>query len=304
MDSAMEGILPIYKPAGMTSHDVVAKARKLLNIRRIGHTGTLDPQVTGVLPLCVGRATRLVEYIQELPKEYKAVMVFGFATDTEDTTGAIVAKQEIVDLSKEQLLHTIQQFVGEIEQIPPMYSAVKVNGKRLYELAREGKMIERKSRKAFIYDISIDELKLNLECPEVSFHVTCSKGTYIRTLCVDIGRALNVPSVMKKLIRTRTGHFTLEDCVTLEQLEALCEAGQAHSVLIPADQGIKHFPSITVNEVEANRLYNGLQISVNEAAFSSNNQLVRAYENSGVFMGVFQFLAEQRRIVPIKVFRS
>lgn len=201
----LEGILPVWKPAGFTSHDVVAKARGILGIKRIGHTGTLDPQVTGVLPLCIGRATRMVEYIQDLPKEYEAFLRIGLSTDTEDMTGTVLEEVSQVTLDEMKVREVLHSFVGEIEQVPPMFSAVKIDGKRLYELAREGKEVERKSRKVTIHKLEILHMDLHQKHPEIQFRVSCSKGTYIRTLCVDIGKALGYPAVMKSLIRTSTG---------------------------------------------------------------------------------------------------
>lgn len=194
-----EGVLPVYKPAGFTSHDVVAKMRGILKMKRIGHTGTLDPQVTGVLPLCLGRATRVVEYLQELPKEYEATLRLGIATDTEDITGEITDQVDQVEVSSEDVKQVLEQFVGKISQVPPMYSAVKVDGKRLYELARQGKTVERKSREVTIHELELTGLTIKEGYPEISFRVLCSKGTYIRTLCVDIGKTLGYPSTMVEL---------------------------------------------------------------------------------------------------------
>lgn len=197
-----EGVLPVYKPAGFTSHDVVAKMRGILKMKRIGHTGTLDPQVTGVLPLCLGRATRVVEYLQELPKEYEATLRLGIATDTEDITGEIIDRADLVEVTPEEVEQVLGQFVGKIAQVPPMYSAVKVDGKRLYELARQGKTVERKSREVTIHELELKKLTSKDGYPEISFRVLCSKGTYIRTLCVDIGKELGYPSTMVELTRT------------------------------------------------------------------------------------------------------
>ncbi|UUZ85968.1 tRNA pseudouridine(55) synthase TruB [Paenibacillus sp. P26] len=223
----LEGILPIWKPKGFTSHDVVAKVRRILKIKRIGHTGTLDPQVTGVLPLCIGRATRLVEYIQDLPKAYEAELILGFSTDTEDLGGTVTERQERVKelLTADRVEAALAGFTGVIEQVPPMYSAVKVDGKRLYELAREGTVIERKARKVTIYAIELLQSDWSSDYPRVRFRVQCSKGTYIRTLCVDIGRSLGVPAVMGELVRISTGNIGPESCLTLEQVEELQRAG-------------------------------------------------------------------------------
>ena len=210
--SDLEGVLAVYKPAGFTSHDVVAKARRILGMKRIGHTGTLDPQVTGVLPLCLGKATRVVEYIQELPKEYVATLRLGLSSDTEDLTGTITESVDEVHVSEEEVLAVLTSFKGIISQVPPMYSAVKIDGKRLYELAREGKTVERKSREVEIYEIEMTDMTWNDNYPDITFRVLCSKGTYIRTLCVDIGRALGLPGVMVKLERTMSAGISASHC--------------------------------------------------------------------------------------------
>ncbi|MFD2670055.1 tRNA pseudouridine(55) synthase TruB [Marinicrinis sediminis] len=299
----VEGIIPIYKAAGMTSHDVVARARRILGTRRIGHTGTLDPQVTGVLPLCIGRATRMVEYIQELPKEYEAEMILGFATDTEDVTGKVIAKSDKpVVIEEAAILRALTEMEGQIEQTPPMYSAVKVDGKRLYELAREGKTVERKVRKAWIYQIEL--LSYDAACaePRLKFRVRCSKGTYIRTLCVDIGKSLGVPAVMSELVRTRTGPFTTADCVTLEQLEQHVQSDQLASCLLPPDQGVVHFPSAHVDQQTAERLCDGLRKPITNHEGWPVDQLVRVYGPADTFIGIFR-LDSSSRLSPVKVFR-
>ena len=221
----MDGILAVWKPAGWTSHDVVAKVRRLLRTKRIGHAGTLDPQVTGVLPLCIGRATRVVEYVQERPKAYEAVLKFGIATDTEDLTGTVISEVSSVQINESDIRRVLESFIGEIDQTPPMYSAVQVGGKRLYELAREGQVIERQSRRVTIYELELLELNLDQSHPTIRFTVQCSKGTYIRTLCVDIGKALGVPAVMAELKRTMSGGFTEEQCFTLQEIEQLQDSG-------------------------------------------------------------------------------
>lgn len=236
----MDGILAVWKPEGWTSHDVVAKVRRVLKMKRIGHTGTLDPMVTGVLPLCLGRATRVVEYVQERPKSYEAVLQLGIATDTEDITGTVIARQSPISVTEEDVRHTLSQFIGEIDQVPPMYSAVKVDGKRLYELAREGKTVERKSRKVTIHQIDLIDTQLDLDLPQISFSVVCSKGTYIRTLCVDIGKALGVPATMAHLTRTMSGGITKESCLTLEQIEQLQQSGELSGHIISADEAVTH----------------------------------------------------------------
>jgi tRNA pseudouridine55 synthase len=294
-----EGILPVYKPAGMTSHDVVSKVRRLISERRIGHTGTLDPQVTGVLPLCIGRATRLVEYIQDLPKQYEAELTVGISTDTEDRTGAITAAVDFVSLTEHQIRSVMQSFVGEVDQTPPMYSAVKVAGKRLYELAREGIEVERKSRKVQIYNIELLELKLNQNNPAIRFRVECSKGTYIRTLCVDIGRELNYPAHMSDLVRTGTGFITLDQCLTFDEIAMRVDDGTFSQALIPADQGIKHLPVVTLDEIETNHAVNGRAIPFPNGTGSS---IYRTYRFDGKFLGIFRYEHELAVLKPEKVF--
>lgn len=241
--SELEGVLAVYKPAGFTSHDVVAKTRRLLGMKRIGHAGTLDPQVTGVLPLCLGRATRIVEYIQELPKEYIATLRLGMSSDTEDLTGTVTETADDIRVTEEEVKRTLESFRRIISQTPPMYSAVKVGGKRLYELAREGKTVERKSRQVEIYEIEMSDMVWNGRFPDITFRVLCSKGTYIRTLCVDIGRALGLPGVMVKLERTMSAGIRADRCLSLEEIGERRANGTLQEYLIPADEAIRHLPA-------------------------------------------------------------
>ncbi|WP_028550470.1 tRNA pseudouridine(55) synthase TruB [Paenibacillus sp. UNC451MF] len=305
-NEALEGILPIWKPVGFTSHDVVAKARRILRIKRIGHTGTLDPQVTGVLPLCIGRATRLVEYIQELPKEYEATLKIGLATDTEDASGQVIEQVDQVHLTEEQVRKTLHSFVGEIEQVPPMYSAVKVDGKRLYELARQGVEVERKSRKVTIYSIEILETNLEMNHPEIRFRVRCSKGTYIRTLCVDVGKALGYPAVMSQLVRTSTGSIGQEQCLTLEQLELLQQQGGLSDKLIPAETALAHMPTVRLSEGQTRKALLGQKLTLTpseQTALMDAAELNYAvYSESSRFVGIFQWDRDKRELQPVKVF--
>lgn len=243
----MDGILPIYKQAGMTSFQIIAQARKLLRTQKIGHTGTLDPAVEGVLPLCIGSATRVAEYFLEMPKEYLAELTLGIATDTEDQTGKVIQEKSAAHLTQEDIQRTMARFVGTIEQIPPMYSAVHYEGKRLYDLARAGEAVERKPRLAIIYSLTpTDFYGLSTPHPRVEFAVACSKGTYIRTLCADIGKALGVGGHMSKLVRTKSGPFTLNEAVTLDQLAALLAAGKPLPLYPP--QQVLPFPIVTVRD--------------------------------------------------------
>jgi tRNA pseudouridine55 synthase len=300
----LEGVLPVIKPVDFTSHDVVAKVRGILGIRRIGHTGTLDPKVTGVLPLCIGRATRVVEYIQDLPKQYEAELTIGLATDTEDMTGNVIEQAELVNLSMSDIEQVFAKFLGVIDQVPPMYSAIKVDGQRLYDLARQGQVIERKSRKVEIYELEIKSVNLELAHPRIRFRVKCSKGTYIRTLCVDIGQALGYPAVMSELVRTATGPILLADCLTLEELADLAKRGAVASRMIPTDAAITHLPSCHVSDLEALHAMQGKTIyppSLFTEAYM-DQEVVRLYSPDERFLGIFRWHADRLSFTPEKVF--
>ena len=213
----IHGVLNVYKEKGYTSHDVVAKLRGIVKQKKIGHTGTLDPDAEGVLPVCFGKATKLCDLLTDKDKTYQAVLLLGQVTDTQDTSGQVLEKHSTEDLTNEKVENVIRSFEGEYDQIPPMYSALKVNGKKLYELAREGKEVERKARRITIHEIRILEINL----PEVKLEVTCSKGTYIRTLCHDIGQKLGCGGCMKELLRTRVERFGLEDSIRLGEIAQL-----------------------------------------------------------------------------------
>ncbi|RUS46315.1 tRNA pseudouridine(55) synthase TruB [Cohnella sp. AR92] len=298
-----EGVLGIWKPAGWTSHDVVAKARRILGVKRIGHTGTLDPSVTGVLPICVGRATRMVEYLQEMSKTYEATLRFGIATDTEDADGNVVETADASHLTAEQISEAVLSFVGDIEQIPPMVSALKVDGKRLYELAREGVTVERKPRPVTIHEIEILHIEGNGPYPEVRFSVRCSKGTYIRTLCVDIGRKLGVPAVMASLIRTASAGLTRENCVTLEDLAELKRQGDLSARFLPADEMLA-FPRTVAPEREAVFALQGKTLAGSSLLPPPDREgLWRIYRSGdGVFLGLFDSDPARGTVRPIKVF--
>ncbi|MCM3782913.1 tRNA pseudouridine(55) synthase TruB [Neobacillus mesonae] len=298
-----EGILPVYKPAGFTSHDVVAKMRGILKMKRIGHTGTLDPQVTGVLPLCLGRATRVVEYLQELPKEYEATLRLGIATDTEDITGEITARAEDVQVTREEVERVLIKFIGTISQVPPMYSAVKVNGKRLYELAREGKTVERKSREVTIHELELKGMDVVDGYPEISFRVLCSKGTYIRTLCVDIGEALGYPSTMVELTRTMSAGIPLGRCLKIEEIQDCVMEGTLPSYLIPTDQSIWNMPAHTLKEGHEKSVFQGKKLPDKLISPEINKEgLIRLYSAEEQFLGIFDWTAESGIITPVKVF--
>ena len=223
----LHGVVPVNKPAGLTSHDVVNRIRRLSRQKKVGHTGTLDPAVKGVLPICLGQATRIAEYIQSLPKRYWGTLTLGAATDTQDHTGRVTEEQPVSPLDPEQIDRVFRRFIGEIEQVPPMYSAVKVDGKRLYEWARQGREIKRSSRRVTVYSLERTGIEGG-EQPRIHFDVRCSKGTYVRTLCVDLGKELGYPAHMSRLVRTESGPFTLEEAFTLDRLERVAarESGE------------------------------------------------------------------------------
>ncbi|MDB4868521.1 MAG: truB [Cohnella sp.] len=301
--SSVEGVLAIWKPAGWTSHDVVAKARGILRVRRIGHTGTLDPSVTGVLPLCVGRATRFVEYLQEMPKTYETTLRFGIATDTEDLDGTVTDEADASFLTENRIRAAVLSFVGDIDQVPPMVSAVKVNGKRLYELAREGVTVERKPRRVTIHSIEIWDIDTGTTHPEIRFSVRCSKGTYIRTLCVDIGRSLGVPAVMASLIRTESAGLGPQDCVTLEQIPGLMAAGSLGGRLRSADRLLAHIPQTIAGMPEAEHALQGKTLSINGLQpMPDTDGLWRLYRSDGAFLGLFESEAASGVLRAVKVF--
>ena len=223
----MDGVLNIYKEAGWTSFDVVAKMRGILKIKKIGHTGTLDPAATGVLPVCIGKGTKKVESFMADDKVYRTVMLLGVTTDSQDMTGEILTRTE-VNLTEQDVREAIESFIGGYDQIPPMYSAKKVGGRKLVDMARKGIEVERKPRFVNIMDIGIDDMSL----PRVTMTVTCSKGTYIRTLCHDIGQKLGCGVAMESLIRTRVGRFKIEDAVTLDDLQKLADEDRLEEVVI------------------------------------------------------------------------
>lgn len=264
----MDGILPLWKEKGMTSFDCVFKVRRLLQTKKVGHSGTLDPEVDGVLPICVGKATKVVEYLLESNKVYQGEICLGIATETEDAHGEIVKQEEIISpFTIEEIDAMMETFKGEIIQIPPMYSAVKVNGKRLYEYARKGETVERPERRVKIYEFKRTSTPVYDEASKTqkwSFEVSCSKGTYVRTLAVDLGEKLGVPAHMSQLTRIKSGPFVSEQCVTLSQLEALVEQNQAQSVLRPLEEVFETYPRVDVPEEFITKVKNGAILTIAE----------------------------------------
>lgn len=253
----MDGIINVYKEAGFTSHDVVAKLRGVLGQKKIGHTGTLDPMATGVLPVCCGKATKVCELLADRDKTYQAVCQLGIVTDTQDITGAVLEENSVKNITEEDVAQAVASFLGESTQLPPMYSAIKVNGKKLYELAREGKTVERNPRPIKISQIDI--LQMNLEEHIFSMEVTCSKGTYIRTLCHDIGQKLGVGAALQNLVRTRVGNFMIGDALTIDEVEHIyCEDREAFFRQVsPVDSLFEGYAKVKVKEACVQKLSNG-----------------------------------------------
>lgn len=303
------GIINVYKEKGFTSHDVVAKLRGICKQKKIGHTGTLDPEAVGVLPVCLGSATKLCDMLTDKTKEYVAVLKLGVVTDTQDLTGTIL-EEHPVTVTEEQIRETIFSFQGDQLQIPPMYSALKVNGKKLYELAREGKEVERAARPITIHEIEI----LKEELPEITIRVSCSKGTYIRTLCHDIGQALLCGGAMASLTRTRVGSFQIGQAYPLAKLQQLSDEGRLSEAVLPVEEVFSHLPVMHVEEAGMKALLNGNQLKKSEleAAETEKAVAVKTEEASGYrvrihglddrFYGVYEYKEEKGLYCPVKMF--
>ncbi|WP_129597024.1 tRNA pseudouridine(55) synthase TruB [Anaerophilus nitritogenes] len=280
----MKGIINVLKPPHMTSHDVVYFIKKRLNIKKVGHTGTLDPMAAGVLPICIGEATKISQYLLNDTKKYRCEMTLGKNTDTQDRWGEII-HQRPVKVSKEEILKIFSSFQGEIHQIPPMYSALKHKGKKLYELAREGKEVERKERKVIIYELDI----LNIDENVILFDVLCSKGTYVRTLCEDIGNLLGCGAYMSFLLRTQSGKFHLNQAFSLEELGNMSLDEIESKVVVPLDEPLTNLPRIDIREESKKYLMNGNDLYMkNILSYDSlsSDEMVRLYvENKFVGLG-------------------
>ena len=296
----MDGIINVYKEKGFTSHDVVAKLRGILHIKKIGHTGTLDPDAVGVLPVCIGKGTKLCDMITDTDKTYEAVMLLGISTDTQDISGNVLSKKDVA-VDEKTLIETVDSFVGEYKQIPPMYSAIKVNGRKLYQLAREGIEIERSPRDVYIRSIHINDMNLQDGEPSVTMTVSCSKGTYIRTLCNDIGEKLGCGACMKSLSRTRVGRFYIDDSYTINQIAALNLKGELSSIVAPVDS-MFDYPRIQINKEYDKMLYNGnlLPLSAGKALDGNTDDKVRIYNESGEFIGIYSM--DDSGYKPVKIF--
>ncbi|WP_077736831.1 tRNA pseudouridine(55) synthase TruB [Bacillus sonorensis] len=260
------GVLLLHKPVGMTSHDCVMKIRKLLKTKKVGHTGTLDPEVSGVLPICVGMATKIVEYLTEKSKTYDAEITLGFSTTTEDQTGEIIEKRPVSTPPDEEAVRSVlQSLEGTIEQVPPMYSAVKVGGKKLYEYARAGIEVERPKRTITIHRIELtSDIRSDDDTVSFRFRVTCSKGTYVRTLAVAIGEKLGFPAHMSHLIRTASGSFSLDECLSFEQLNEHMENGTLSEQLVTIERALDHLPKWIISDTLAKKVENGALLETPE----------------------------------------
>lgn len=284
----MNGILPLWKERGMTSHDCVFKLRKILRTKKVGHTGTLDPGVEGVLPICIGQATRIAEYLTDAGKTYEAIISIGRTTTTEDAEGETVEEDlTMKNFSREQLLEVLASLTGVIEQTPPMFSAVKVNGKRLYEYARKGESVERPTRQVTIYNLELLDELAHYEGQEITFpvRIACSKGTYIRTLAVQIGEALGYPAHMKELVRTASGTFTQDNCFTLAQVAELMETEQVASCILPVEYALADYPYIEITNANEKEIFNG-QVLPADALLNSHDKIV--YGINGKAVAVYQ----------------
>ncbi len=273
----MNGIIVINKPQGRTSHDMVYFTRRLTGVKKVGHTGTLDPDATGVLPVCVGNATKAADMLTLSDKRYIAELILGKTTDTQDASGEVLTECK-VNVSEEEIIRAVKSFEGMIEQLPPMYSAIKQNGKKLYELARAGIEVERKKRKITIYEINIEEI--DIENKSVKIDVSCSKGTYIRTLCHDIGQKLGTGAYMNTLERTKTGPFELSKSYTVEELLKMKEEGTLETAIIPTDAVFADYPQIVLNEKQTRSITNGIRMSYNGA----EGQSYRLYDENKRFL--------------------
>ncbi|MBQ5951391.1 MAG: tRNA pseudouridine(55) synthase TruB [Lachnospiraceae bacterium] len=296
----MNGILNVYKEQGYTSHDVVARLRGILHMKRIGHTGTLDPMAEGVLPVCVGSATRLSEFLTEKEKTYEASAVLGRETDTQDATGQILRERpaEAALVTREMLETALLSFLGDYDQIPPMYSALKVDGKKLYELARKGKEVERAPRRVRIEHIEL----LSADLPAFSFRVTCSRGTYVRTLCADLGDRLGCGAVMSSLLRTQSGTFSLEESRTLAQIEAAVKEDRLGDILLPVEYPFLGRAAVHVRGDGEKYLQNGNPLRPEHVDAFPQSGEVRVYDASGAFAALYRTDAERGLLWPVKMF--
>jgi len=290
----------------MTSHDCVFKIRKMIKMKKVGHTGTLDPDVSGVLPICIGRATKIVEYLTAAEKTYEGEVTIGISTTTEDASGEIVEKVSVNRTYKrEEILEVLAKLTGEITQTPPMYSAIKVNGKRLYEYARQGITIERPSRKVRIKELILLDDRELFEGEQISFRfkVVCSKGTYIRTLAVMMGEILDLPAHMSDLTRTASGNYTIEQCMTFEEIEEKLSDNTLHTRLLSIESGISYLPKYEINDKVAEKVKNGAVLSLPETLQDiQEGDAIGIYSSEGTCIAIYERHKQKPHLIkPVKV---
>lgn len=297
----MDGILNVYKEKGYSSHDVVAKLRGILQMKRIGHTGTLDPDAEGVLVVCIGKGTKLTDMITDKDKSYKAILKLGITTDTQDLSGNIIKTGE-VRADRKQIEDVIKSFIGEYMQLPPMYSAIKVGGKKLYEYARQGEEVERERRRVHIKDIKILEHKIKDH--EITMLVDCSKGTYIRTLLHDIGEALGCGGAMKELTRIRVGSFDIDNALKLSEISRLVENDKFKDYLIPMEDIFPSYSKVIIQREHNKLVHNGNVFNagmIKEQALHMLSEYVRVYDADNVFIGIYCFDQDGKVFKPVKM---
>lgn len=285
------GFVNVLKAPGLTSHDIVSHLRKIYGIKKVGHAGTLDPAASGVLPIAIGKATRMLEYMDDVDKSYKAEVTFGFTTDTGDDTGTVLESvSDYIMPTEEAVRSALEQFRGAIKQRPPIYSAIRINGEKAYNLARKNIDIEMPERNVFIHDIKFQEMTDN----GFIFEVVCSKGTYIRTLCMDIGKILGIPTVMSFLIRTHVGAFKLENTFTTEEIGMMPQ-----EALLSVDYPIQHLPKYDISEEAAIMIKQGKKIDIPED-FAIKDRFIRLYQDQN-FVGIGRYVFSEKKIAPHKV---
>lgn len=284
------GFVNVLKAPGITSHDIVDHLRKIYSMKKIGHAGTLDPAAAGVLPIALGKATRMLEYMDNADKSYKVEITFGYSTDTGDDTGKVIEEAEYTMPSAEAIKEVLKSFCGEIKQRPPMHSAIRINGEKAYKLARKNIEVEMPERQVTIHEITFQEMTEN----GFVFEVVCSKGTYIRTLCIDIGKKLNIPAVMSFLIRSHVGVFKLDNAWSTEEVGLL-----PHKALLPIDYPIRHLPEYKLTEEEAVMAKQGKQLDIKDD-INFTDEFIRLYKDKE-FVGIGRYLAEENKIAPHKI---
>ena len=295
----MNGIICVNKPKDWTSFDVVAKFRGIARTKKCGHTGTLDPMATGVLPILLGNATKLSSLIPDSDKGYCAGFQLGVTTDTLDCTGTVLSRVP-VQVSAQQLETALESFRGTISQIPPMYSAVQVNGRRLYDLARSGQTVERPSRTVTIHQLNL--LDYDPKTGEGKLEVFCSKGTYIRSLVDDLGKALGCGGMLTSLVRSQANGFILDDCLTLEECQKLADAGELEGRVLPADRVLKELPVLSLNRVQAEKFRHGVKLDLNRLHLTKQAEgNLRVYDSSGLFLGLARCNWDEAELVIVKL---